>query len=288
MIHYEPPVRDYCFLLTDALSTPETRAVFEAAQLDGQLIETLLGEAGELCATKLLPINRTGDQTGCVLVEGAVRTPAGFREAYQAYCHAGWPGLACKLEHGGQALPQCLEFALYEMLASANMAFSNYPGLSRGAYKLLAAHAAGLSSVFLENLATGAWSGTMCMTEPQSGTDVGLIRTRAIPDGGGSYQVSGQKIFVTSGEHDLSDNILHLVLARLPDAPPGTKGLSLFLVPKYLVIQTEQRARETPCVAFRSSTRWACTGPPPACSPSKMQRDTWWENRTLGCARCSP
>ena len=183
----------------------------------------------------LLPLNQAGDREGCRFENGVVRTPSGFKEAYAAFAAGGWTGLACDPAHGGQGLPEALNFVVVEMICATNVAFGTYPGLSRHAYQALATHAPeAIQSRCLPRLASGEWSGTMCLTEPQCGTDLGLVRTKAVPAADGSYAVSGTKIFISAGEHDLTDNILHLVLARLPDAPPGTRGISLFLVPKIL------------------------------------------------------
>ncbi len=182
-----------------------------------------------------MPLNRSGDEEGCVLENGVVRTPKGFKEAYQQFKEAGWTGVAAAPEFGGQGLPTVLKVALDEMVCSANLSFGTYPGLSAGAYKAIEHHADdALKALYLPKLADGSWSGTMCLTEPQCGTDLGLIRTRAEPNDDGSYAISGTKIFISAGEHDLTENIVHLVLARLPDAPKGIKGISLFLVPKFL------------------------------------------------------
>jgi alkylation response protein AidB-like acyl-CoA dehydrogenase len=179
-------------------------------------------------------LNRDGDEIGCRFDAGTVTTPPGFKDAYQAFWQAGWPGLASATEDGGQGLPAILEAVLYEMLSGANHGWTMAPGLLHGAYECLKHHGSDeLKATYLEKIATGEWLATMCLTEPHAGSDLGLARTKAIPQADGTYLISGTKIFISGGEHDLSDNIVHLVLARLPEAPPGPKGLSLFLVPKF-------------------------------------------------------
>ncbi|MGE0348461.1 acyl-CoA dehydrogenase family protein [Hydrogenophaga sp.] len=210
----------------------ELPALAEHADTDllGQVIE----EAGRFVGEVVAPLNREGDETGAQWKDGAVTTPRGFREAYQAFWQAGWPSLACAPEDGGQGLPTALEAVLYEMLSAANHGWTMAPGLLHGAYECIRHHGSdALKARYLEKLATGEWLATMCLTEPHAGSDLGLVRTKALPLPDGRFSLSGTKIFISGGEHDLSDNIVHLVLARLPDAPPGPRGLSLFLVPKF-------------------------------------------------------
>ena len=194
---------------------------------------------------------------------GVVRTPEGFKEAYKTFAETGWCGIACDPKYGGQGLPKVVNFVFEEMICSANMSFGMYPGLSMGAYNAIEHHATDeLKDTYLPKLVDGSWSGTMCLTEPHCGTDLGLIRTKAVPGDDGSYKITGTKIFISAGEHDLTENIVHLVLAKLPDAPEGVRGISLFLVPKFLPKQENgalrpSRARATASCAARSSTRWA-------------------------------
>src|SRR5436853_590242 len=198
-------------------------------------LAAILEEAAKLCENVLFPLNRTGDEEGCTYENGVVRTPKGFKHAYDMFREGGWTAVTCDPEYGGQGLPATVGFALQEMFTASNQAFAMYPGLSHGAYEALARHGSDdLKKKYLPKLTDGSWSGTMCLTEPQCGTDLGLIRTRAELQADGSYSITGTKIFISAGEHDLTENILHLVLARLPDAPGGTKGISLFLVPKFL------------------------------------------------------
>jgi len=197
----------------------------------------VLAEGATFCAEVLAPLNRVGDEIGCQrLADGTVQTPPGFKAAWDAYREAGWPTLTCAPEHGGQGLPMVLGMAFQEMSNAANQAWTMYPGLTHGAYACLKAHGTSeQKALYLPRLVRGEWMGTMCLTEPHCGTDLGLLRTRAEPQADGSYALHGTKIFISSGDHDLADNIVHLVLARLPDAPEGTRGISLFVVPKYQV-----------------------------------------------------
>ena len=235
MLTYKTPLRDIRFVLYELVGAGELAQLPGFAEASPDLVDAVLAEAAKFCESVLLPVNQTGDREGCRFENGVVRTPPGFREAYAAFAGGGWTGLACDPAHGGQGLPEALNFVVVEMICATSVAFGTYPGLSRHAYQALAAHAPeALQRQCLPRLASGEWSGTMCLTEPQCGTDLGLIRTKAVPAADGSYAVSGTKIFISAGEHDLTGNILHLVLARLPDAPSGTRGISLFLVPKFL------------------------------------------------------
>ena len=235
MTTYRAPQRDMRFVLHELLEVEQLAGLRGCEEATADLIDHVIGEAAKLCETVLLPLDRSGDEEGCVYENGVVRTPKGFKEAYDTFTAAGWTGLAAAPEYGGQGLPKSIKFVVDEMVCSANMAFANYPGLSAGAYLAIDTHASEeLQALYLPKLAEGRWSGTMCLTEPQCGTDLGLIRTRAEPNGDGTFAITGTKIFITSGEHDLTENIVHLVLARLPDAPKGVKGISLFLVPKFL------------------------------------------------------
>ncbi len=198
-------------------------------------MDHILEEAAKVAEEVLLPINASGDEAGCVLENGVVRTPKGFKEAYDTFRLGGWTALSADPRYGGQGLPESLNKLVEEMSCSANLAFGLYPGLTHGAYQAIADHARDeLKDAYLPKMVDGTWSGTMCLTEAHCGTDLGMLRTRAVPEADGSYRVSGSKIFISAGEHDLTENIIHLVLARLPDAPPGTRGISLFLVPKFI------------------------------------------------------
>lgn len=235
MPSYKAPVDDYRFIMNEVLDAAQLSVLpgFEDATPD--VIASVLEEAAKFAETVLQPLNQKGDAEGCIYENGTVLTPAGFKDAYDLYVQAGWSGLGCSPKYGGQGLPHTVGFAIEEFLCSANLSFGTYPGLTNGAYSAIEAHASeGLKDLYLPKMAAGEWSGTMCLTEPHCGTDLGLIKTRAIPAGDGTYKITGTKIFITAGEHDLTQNIVHLVLAKLPDAPAGTKGISLFLVPKFI------------------------------------------------------
>jgi len=237
MAQYTAPLRDMQFVLHEVLDVEQAyKEMPRHAEVGRALIDQVLEEGGKFCAEVLFPLNRTGDEEGCIrLPDGSVKTPAGFREAWKAFTEAGWPALAADPEFGGQGLPHTVQTAMQEMMNACNQAFTMYPGLTHGAYQALLAHGTpAQKALYLPKLVSGEWTGTMCLTEPQCGTDLGLLRARAEPQADGSHRISGTKIFISSGEHDLSANIVHLVLARLPDAPGGTKGISLFLVPKFL------------------------------------------------------
>ncbi|OPF62301.1 acyl-CoA dehydrogenase family protein [Hydrogenophaga sp. H7] len=227
------------FVLQSVLQAPQQLQALpaysgEGAEADADLMQQVLEESGKFVAEVVVPLNRDGDEIGAQFRDGAVTMPPGFRDAYQAFWQAGWPALACATEDGGQGLPAVLEAMLYEMLSAANHGWTMAPGLLHGAYECIKHHASDeLKARYLEKVATGEWLATMCLTEPHAGSDLGLCRTKAVPLPDGRFALSGTKIFISGGEHDLSDNIVHLVLARLPDAPPGPKGLSLFLVPKF-------------------------------------------------------
>ena len=234
MYSYAPPIDDYRFLLTQVLGFDQSMAD-TGRDVDADLAVAVLDEAGRICAERLAPINREGDEQGSRLVDGAVRTPDGFAAAWRDFADAGWTGLSASPEHGGQGLPFILQLWLDEMMAASNLSFGLFPGLTRGACEAIAAHAdAELKATYLPRMVSGEWTGAMALTESGAGTDLALLKTRAEPLGDGRYAVTGTKIFISSGDHDFGGNIVHLVLARLPDAPAGVKGISLFLVPKFL------------------------------------------------------
>ncbi|KMQ77305.1 Acyl-CoA dehydrogenase [Candidatus Burkholderia pumila] len=237
MGQYAAPIRDMQFVLHEVLNVEaELKRMPKHAALDADTINQVLEEAGKFCAEVVFPLNQSGDREGCTYEgDGVVRTPAGFKEAYRQYVEAGWPMLGCDPEFGGQGLPAFVNNALYEMLNSANQAWTMYPGLSHGVYECLHAHGTPKQkSVYLPKLIEGTWTGTMCLSEPHCGTDLGILCTKAEPNSDGSYALTGTKIFISSGEHDMAENIVHLVLARLPGAPMGIKGISLFIVPKFV------------------------------------------------------
>lgn len=239
MPQYNPPLRDMQFLLHEVLNVPEElKALPPHADIDADTINAVLEEGGKFAAQVVFPLNQSGDEEGCTLDKQThdVTAPKGFKEAYKQYVEGGWPALSCDPAFGGQGLPVTVNQCIYEMLNSANQAWTMYPGLSHGAYEALHAHGTDeQKKTFLPKLTSGEWTGTMCLTEPHCGTDLGLLRSKAEPVGDGTYKITGAKIFISAGEHDMADNIIHLVLARLPDAPVGSKGISLFVVPKFLV-----------------------------------------------------
>ena len=238
MPQYTAPLRDMQFVLHELLQVGNELAQLPPHQdLDADTINQILEEGGKFAADILFPLNHSGDREGCKLdtTTHAVTAPKGFQQAYKQYVEAGWPALSCDPQFGGQGLPLVVNNSFYDMLNSANQAWTMYPGLSHGAYECLHAHGtAEQKALYLTRLVSGEWTGTMCLTESHCGTDLGLLKTRAVPQADGSYQLTGGKIFISAGEHDLSANIIHLVLARLPDAPAGTKGISLFVVPKFI------------------------------------------------------
>jgi alkylation response protein AidB-like acyl-CoA dehydrogenase len=239
MAQYTPPLRDMQFVLHELFNVAdELKRLPAHADIDAATINAVLEEGGKFCAQVTAPLNQIGDLQGCTLDKATheVKTPEGFKEAYRQYVEGGWPSLSCDPEYGGQGLPHVLNQCFYEMMNSANQAWTMYPGLSHGAYEALHAHGTPeQKQLYLPKLTSGEWTGTMCLTEPQCGTDLGLLRTKAEPQPDGSYKITGNKIFISAGEHDMADNIVHLVLARLPDAPQGSKGISLFVVPKFRV-----------------------------------------------------
>jgi alkylation response protein AidB-like acyl-CoA dehydrogenase len=239
MPSYTPPLRDMQFLMNEVLNiAADFKEIPKYAEADTDTISAVLEEAGKFASTVAFPLNISGDEEGCKLdtKTHAVTTPKGFKEAYKQYVEAGWPALSCDPAFGGQGLPLVVNQCFYEMLNSANQAWTMYPGLTHGAYAALHAHGTDdQKQTYLHKMTSGEWTGTMCLTEPHCGTDLGLMRTKAEPQADGTYRITGNKIFISAGEHDMADNIIHLVLARLPDAPPGIKGVSLFIVPKFLV-----------------------------------------------------
>jgi alkylation response protein AidB-like acyl-CoA dehydrogenase len=239
MPSYTPPLRDMQFVLHEVLDAVGTlKALPPHADIDADTINAVIEEGGKFASEVLTPLNRIGDEEGCTLDKETheVRAPSGFKEAYARYVEGGWPALSCDPAFGGQGLPHVVNQCLFEMLNSANQAWTMYPGLSHGAYECLHTHGSEEQKrLYVAKLTDGTWTGTMCLTEPQCGTDLGLLRTKAEPQADGSYRLTGNKIFISAGEHDLAENIVHLVLARLPDAPAGSKGISLFAVPKWKV-----------------------------------------------------
>lgn len=235
---YKAPLRDMQFVLHEILQTEQNYQGLSKYQesVNRELIDQYLEAAADFCENELAPINQNGDQEGCHLNQGVVTTPKGFKEAYQKYAELGFTSLTADPEYGGQGLPTLLRIAISEMLCGSNWAWAMYPGLSHGAMRTIEHHGTEQQKQqYLTKLISGVWTGTMCLTESHAGSDLGLIRTKAEPNPDGSYSITGEKIFISAGEHDLSENIIHIVLARLPQAPAGTKGISLFIVPKFNV-----------------------------------------------------
>lgn len=235
MATYKAPIDDLRFVMTELLAGEGLEALPGYDEYTPDLVDAVLEEAGKICEQVLFPLNRSGDEEGCTYENGVVRTPKGFREAYDTYAEGGWVGLNADPEFGGQGAPGTVYAAVQEMMCSSNLSFGMYPGLTQGAYHAIHAHGTDeQKQTYLPHLVDGSWSGTMCLTEPHCGTDLGLLRARAEPQADGSYKINGTKIFISAGEHDLTQNIVHLVLARTPDAPEGIKGISMFVVPKFL------------------------------------------------------
>jgi alkylation response protein AidB-like acyl-CoA dehydrogenase len=232
---YTPPLRDMRFVIHELHDSTAIAKLPGLEEMTPDLLNTILEEAGKFISATLLPLNASGDAEGCRYEDGVVRTPKGFKAAYKAFVDGGWGALSSDPEYGGQGLPQSAAKLVEEMICGCNLSFGLYPGLSHGAYLALKSHGSdSLKNLYLPKLVDGTWAGTMCLTESHCGTDLGLLRTKAVPQADGSYRVTGSKIFISAGEHDLTENIIHLVLARMPDAPPGIKGISLFVVPKFL------------------------------------------------------
>jgi alkylation response protein AidB-like acyl-CoA dehydrogenase len=232
---YTPPLRDMRFVIHELHDSTALARLPGLEDMTPDLLNTVLDEAGKFISGTLLPLNASGDAEGCHYEDGVVRTPKGFKEAYDAFVKGGWGALSSDPGYGGQGLPQSVAKLVEEMICACNLSFGLYPGLSHGAYLALKSHGSeALKNLYLPKLVDGSWTGTMCLTESHCGTDLGLLRTKAVPQSDGSFRITGSKIFISAGEHDLTENIIHLVLARMTDAPPGIKGISLFVVPKFL------------------------------------------------------
>lgn len=235
---YRAPLDDIRFVLHDVHGIAQLTELPGFAEATPDMVDAVLTEGARVCEEVLFPLNQSGDAEGCRYEDGEVFTPSGFKEAYTQYTGGGWTGVAADPEFGGQGLPEAVRFVLEELLCSSNLSFSMYPGLSHGAYSALLSHGdEAQKRRYLPKLVDGTWAGTMCLTEAHAGTDLGLLTTKAEPAADGSYRITGTKIFISAGEQDLTENILHLVLAKLPGAPEGSKGISMFLVPKFLVAE---------------------------------------------------
>ncbi len=235
MATFTPPLREMKFVFRELFNGDDLQNLKGYGDFSADVVDAVLEEAGKLSAEVLFPLNLSGDEEGCTFENGVVRTPKGFKEAYQQFAAGGWCGIACDPEYGGQGLPKAINMMIEELICSSNMAFGMYPGLTHGAYNALELYGTDeQKATYLPKFVDGSWSGTMCLTEPHCGTDLGLIRTKADPQPDGSHKITGTKIFISAGEHDLTQNICHLVLAKLPEAPAGVKGISLFIVPKFM------------------------------------------------------
>ncbi|PAV26354.1 acyl-CoA dehydrogenase [Tamilnaduibacter salinus] len=236
MPDYKAPLRDIKFVMSELLDSEQHYASLEGAEdATPDMVDAIIGEGAKFCEQVLSPLNQVGDQEGCTWSEDGVKTPTGFKEAYQQYVEGGWPSMAADVEYGGQGLPNSVNLVMSEMVGTANWAWGMYPGLSHGAINTLESHGTEeQKQTYLTKLISGEWTGTMCLTEAHCGSDLGTLRSKAEPNSDGSYSITGTKIFISAGDHDMAENIVHIVLARLPDAPKGTKGISLFIVPKYL------------------------------------------------------
>ncbi|MEM8840786.1 MAG: acyl-CoA dehydrogenase family protein, partial [Pseudomonadota bacterium] len=233
---YSPPLRDLAFVLHEVLKVHEETEIAGYDELSPEFTSAIIEEAGKLASEVLAPLNQTGDFQGCTLENGVVRTPDGFKDAFDLMRDGGWTGIECDPEYGGQGMPSVISMMVVLMHSAANLAFSMYPGLTHGVYSAISvAGSDAQKKLYLPKLTSAQWGGTMNLTEPHCGTDLGLLRTKAELQDDGTYRVSGQKIFISSGEHDMCENIVHLVLAKIPGGPPGTRGISLFIVPKFLV-----------------------------------------------------
>ena len=236
MATYQAPQREMLFVLNDVLHFGELQKIPRFAEATPELMTGVVEQAAKFVERELAPLSRKADEVGCKYSDGEVAVPPGFAQAYRQYWQGGWVGLAHDTEYGGQGMPYLLSKVVGEMVCAANVAFELYVGLTQDCFEAILANGTDeQKQTYCHKLATGEWTGTMCMTEPQAGSDVGAVKTRALPQADGSYRIEGQKIFITSGEHSMVDNIIHFVLARLPDSPPGVKGLSTFVVPKFLV-----------------------------------------------------
>ena len=236
MTTYSAPVEDMMFLFEHLRDNKNYNEIEKYKEVNSELVKDILDEAAKINQDLILPLAKVGDENPCVYENGVVRTPPGYKDVYTKYIQDGWTSLSCDPKYGGQGMPKTVSTFFEEMLSSASLSFKLYSELSIGAYNCILHHGSDeIKNKFLPKIVEGKWSGTMCLTEPQCGTDLGLIKTKAVKDENGLYKISGQKIFITSGDHDLTDNIIHLVLARTPDAPKGTRGISLFLVPKFWV-----------------------------------------------------
>ena len=290
MSTYTAPLKDIRFVLNELAGLGQVARLPGCEEATPDTVDAILEEAGKFASEVLDPINWTGDQEGSVWKDGAVTTPKGFKEAYRQYVEGGWPALPFEQEWGGQGLPKLVATAVEEMLTSSNMSFSLCPLLTQGAiHALMLCGSDAQKATYLEKMVAGQWTGTMNLTEPQAGSDLALVRTRAVPNGD-HYLISGQKIFITYGEHDMAENIVHLVLARTPDAPEGVKGISLFLVPKFLPKADGSPGERNParCASIEHklgihASPTAVTGSSAPRSTSPTASTTWPRTSSTSC-----
>ncbi|MDY7535810.1 acyl-CoA dehydrogenase C-terminal domain-containing protein [Pseudomonas sp. Bout1] len=260
MPDYKAPLRDMRFLIDHVFDFHGHYAALGATDASPDMVGAILEEGAKFCENVLAPLNRSGDEEGCHFDNGVVTTPKGFKEAFAQYVEGGWHGLAADPAYGGQGLPMSLGLVLAEMISSSNTSWGMYPGLTHGAMSAIHAHGTEeQKTTYLGKLTAGQWTGTMCLTEAHCGTDLGLIKTRAVPQADGSYAITGSKIFISAGEHDMSENIIHLVLAKLPDAPAGTKGISLFIVPKFHADSGERNAMSCGAIEHKMGIKASAT-----------------------------
>lgn len=287
---YTPPIRDMQFVMNEILNVKdELAAIPKYNEVDQDTINAVLEEGGKFASEVAFPLNISGDQEGCKLdkTTHAVTTPKGFKEAYDKYVEGGWPALSGDPTYGGQGLPLVVNQCFYEMLNSANQAWTMYPGLTHGAHAALHAHGTEeQKQTYLTKLTSGEWTGTMCLTEPHCGTDLGLMRTKAeaLPDG--TYKITGNKIFISAGEHDMAGNIIHLVLARLTDAPAGIKGVSLFIVPKFHVKKDGSIGDRNGIYCGGIEHKMGIHGNSTCQWCSMARLAPWWASPTKACKAC--
>ena len=263
MPHYIAPTKDMQYVLNDVLDVKNS-SIPGYADLDADFLSAILDEAGKITSQVLAPLNAVGDQEGCHFENGVIRTPAGFKDAFKQVKEGGWTGIDCDPVFGGQGLPYLVGTVVGEMFASSNMAFGMYQGLTHGAYSAIYAHGTeAQKQTYLPNMVSCDWTGTMNLTEPHCGTDLGLMRTKAEPQEDGTFKITGQKIFISAGDHDLSENVIHLVLAKIPGGPDGVKGISLFIVPKFMVNEDGSLGHATRLPLVRSKRKWASTATRP-------------------------
>ncbi len=291
MSSYNAPIRDMQFVMRELADLEAVAALPGCEDASPDVVDAILEEAGKFANGVLAPLNRAGDTIGAKWDNGVVTTVPGWKDAYTQFAEAGWTALACEPEFGGQGLPKLVSTAVMEMWKSANMAFSLCPMLTTGAIEAISLCGTDAQKAdYLPKMVSGEWTGTMNLTEPQAGSDLAAVRSRAVPQGDGTYKIFGQKIFITYGEHDMTDNIIHLVLARLPDAPEGVKGISLFVVPKFLLNATARRASATMCIACPSNTSSASTAARRRCwhsATTAAPSAPWSAKPTAASSTCS-